>query len=47
MKLGHSLPVLASVWTIKLAACCCTNRYSIVFSGRWRSYCSGAPSGAG
>ena len=29
--------VLASVWPMKLAACCCTKRYSAVCSGRWRS----------
>jgi hypothetical protein len=28
---------LASVWAMKLAACCCTRRYSVVCSGRWRS----------
>ena len=34
---GSSLPVLASVWAMKLAACCCTRRYSVVCSGRCRS----------
>ena len=29
--------VLASVWAMKLAACCWTRRYSVVCSGRWRS----------
>jgi hypothetical protein len=34
---GSSLPVLASAWAMKLAACSCTRRYSVVCSGRWRS----------
>ena len=42
----NSAPVLASVCVMKLAACSCTRRYSVVCSGRWRSWCSGAPSGA-
>jgi hypothetical protein len=46
MKRGSSVPVLASVWAMKLAACCCTRRYSVVCSGRCRSQRSGAPSGA-
>jgi len=29
--------VLASMWAMKLAAYCCTRRYSVVCSGRWRS----------
>ena len=33
----RSAPVLASMWAIKLAACCCTRRYSVVCVGRWRS----------
>jgi hypothetical protein len=37
MNRGNSAPVLASVWAMKLAACCCTRRYSVVCSGRWRS----------
>ncbi len=36
MNRGNSAPVLASVWAMKLAACCCTRRYSVVCSGRWR-----------
>ena len=27
----------SSVWAKKVAACCCTRRYSAVCSGRWRS----------
>jgi len=38
MNRGNSAPVLASVWATKLAACCCTRRYSVVCSGRWRSW---------
>jgi len=34
---GSSDPLLASVWAIKLAACCCTRRYNMVRSGRSRS----------
>jgi hypothetical protein len=37
MNRGNSAPVLASVWAMKLAACSCTKRYSVVCSGRWRS----------
>jgi hypothetical protein len=37
MNRGNSTPVLASVWAMKWAACCCTRRYSVVCSGRWRS----------
>jgi hypothetical protein len=37
MNRGNSAPVLASVWAMKLAACCCTRRYSVVCSGQWRS----------
>jgi len=43
---GSSAPVLASVRAMTLAACCCTRRYSVVCSGRWRSWWTGAPSGA-
>jgi hypothetical protein len=46
MNRGSSAPVLASVWAMKLAACGCTGRYSVVCSGRFRSSWSGAPSGA-
>jgi hypothetical protein len=31
---GNSAPVLASVWAMKLAARCCTRRYSVACSGR-------------
>jgi hypothetical protein len=31
---------------MKLAACCCTKRYSVFSSGRWQSQPTGAPSGA-
>jgi hypothetical protein len=34
-------PVPAPVCAIKLTACCCTRRYSMVCSGRWRSWWSG------
>ena len=37
MNRGNSAPVQASVCVMKLAACCCTRRYSVVSSGRWRS----------
>ena len=37
MNRGSSAPVMASVRAMKLAACCCTRRYSVVCSGRWRS----------
>ena len=37
MNRGNSASVLASVWAMKLAACCWTRRYSVVCSGRWRS----------
>ncbi len=37
MNGGSSPPVLASVSAMKLGACCCTRRYSVVCSGRWRS----------
>ena len=45
MNRGSSAPVLGSVWAMKLAACCCTRRYSVVCSGRWRSYGTAARSG--
>ena len=36
--LAVNLPLmLASVCAMKLSACCCTRRYSVVCSGRWRS----------
>ncbi len=40
-KRGSAAPVQASVWAMKLAACCCTMRYRAVCSGRWRSWWSG------
>jgi hypothetical protein len=43
---GSCEPVLPSVCAMKSAACCCTSRYSVVCSGRWRAWCSGTPSGA-
>ena len=33
MKRGSSDPVLASVWAMKLAACCCTRRYRVGLLG--------------
>jgi hypothetical protein len=41
MNRGNSAPVLAAVWAMKWAACCRTRRYSVVCSGRWRSWWSG------
>jgi hypothetical protein len=43
MKRGSPAPVLASACAMKLAACCCTQRYCVVCSRRGRS-CSGAGS---
>lgn len=37
MKRRSSQPVLASVWTMKLAACRCAGRYSVICSTRLRS----------
>lgn len=37
MNRGSSAPVLASVCAMKLAACRCTRRYSVVWSERWCS----------
>jgi len=34
---GRSAPTAASDCSKKVAACCCTKRYSVVCSGRWRS----------
>jgi hypothetical protein len=30
-------PVLVLVWAMTLAECRCTRRYSVVYSGSWRS----------
>ena len=37
-------PVLVLVWAMTLAESRCTRRYSVVFSGSWRSQWIGAPS---
>ena len=34
---GRSAPVATSVSAMKVAACCCARRYSVVCSGWWRS----------
>lgn len=36
VRRGSSKSVLASGCAMKLAACCCTRRYSVICSGRWR-----------
>ena len=33
---GRSAPAASSAWAKKVVACCCTRRYRVVCSGRWR-----------
>jgi hypothetical protein len=37
LECGRSAPAASSAWAKKVAACCCTRRYSAVSSGRCRS----------
>ena len=39
-------PAASSAWAMKVAAYCCTRRYSVVCYGPWRLWWTGPPSGA-